>query len=519
MTPKLKRVIRLDSTPLVQASLTEEGYLMDRPILTTVGIFEYRNDDGSIRRELRLPEEVFDLESLASYKGKPIIITHDAGLVDKDNVAQEGIGTILTEGYRDGDNVRAEIVIQDTNAQKDCGLKELSLGYNLDLDETPGEWHGEHYDAIQRNIRVNHLALVRLARAGDQARLNIDGRDNKTLKGGNKSMAKPKKAAKRADGATLNPEDFQKAIDAYKARRAERMQQKDSETETAAAPAAEDTTVAQDTAATKETETPEAPAVAKDSEAVETPAEKAQEAVAEEKPTEAPKTTEEKLQLVKDRRDRRDSFGDPEDTQSANGIIAEQDDDIDILLGIIEEMLAKKDFDSCEGQENCDEGEEKPEEKTEEKPEEEPNADADDTKEPEKTEEPAEPDKEDSAEDKSNAMNLDAKDIDALVNEKVNLILLARKMNLDGVESMSSIDAKKAIIKAVRPAMRLDGKSASYVNAAFDFARSEIEAEKKDINYQRKQMMRKDSAEPAKPCRSAAEARKEMINKRNKEEM
>ena len=241
--------------------------------------------------------------------------------------------------------------------------------------------------------------------------------------------------------------------------------------------------------------------------------------MAEEKPTEAPKTTEEKLQLVKDRRDRRDSFGDPEDTQSANGIIAEQDDDIDILLGIIEEMLAKKDFDSCEGQENCDEGEEKPEEKTEEKPEEEPNADADDTKEPEKTEEPAEPDKEDSAEDKSNSMNLDAKDIDALVNEKVNLILLARKMNLDGVESMNSIDAKKAIIKAVRPAMRLDGKSASYVNAAFDFARSEIEAEKKDINYQRKQMMRKDSAEPAKPCRSAAEARKEMINKRNKEEM
>ena len=54
------------------------------------------------------------------------------------------------------------------------------------------------------------------------------------------TLAKPKKAAKRADGATLNPEDFQKAIDAYKARRAERMQQKDSETETAATPAAED---------------------------------------------------------------------------------------------------------------------------------------------------------------------------------------------------------------------------------------------------------------------------------------
>ena len=66
-----------------------------------------------------------------------------------------------------------------------CGLKELSLGYNLTLDETPGEWNGQHYDAIQRDIRINHLALGREARAGEQARLNIDGRDPaRTLKGG-----------------------------------------------------------------------------------------------------------------------------------------------------------------------------------------------------------------------------------------------------------------------------------------------------------------------------------------------
>jgi hypothetical protein len=48
--------------------------LIDHPILTRVGIFEYRRPDGSIRRELRLPEEVFAQESLASYKGKPVIL-------------------------------------------------------------------------------------------------------------------------------------------------------------------------------------------------------------------------------------------------------------------------------------------------------------------------------------------------------------------------------------------------------------------------------------------------------------
>lgn len=77
MAPTLRSVTRLDSLPLNQTYFTPEGYLIDRPILTRTGIFEYQNKDGSIRRELRLPEDVFDVESLKSYKGKPVIISHD----------------------------------------------------------------------------------------------------------------------------------------------------------------------------------------------------------------------------------------------------------------------------------------------------------------------------------------------------------------------------------------------------------------------------------------------------------
>ena len=47
--PKLSQVIRLDSLPLNQTYFTPEGYLMDRPILTSTGIFEYTNPDGSVR--------------------------------------------------------------------------------------------------------------------------------------------------------------------------------------------------------------------------------------------------------------------------------------------------------------------------------------------------------------------------------------------------------------------------------------------------------------------------------------
>ena len=110
------KVQRFDSLPLDATYFTDEGYLVDHPIVTSVGIFVYHNPDGSERRELRLPEEVFAEKSLASYKGKPIIVTHDAGYVDTDNVKEESIGTILSEGYRDGDDVRAEIIIHDTDS-------------------------------------------------------------------------------------------------------------------------------------------------------------------------------------------------------------------------------------------------------------------------------------------------------------------------------------------------------------------------------------------------------------------
>ena len=213
---------RLDSMPLDKTYYTEEGYLVDHPIVTTCGIFEYQNPDGTTRRELRLPEYVFEEKSLESYKGKPIIITHDAGEVDKNNVHQEQIGTIMSAGYRDGNNVRCEIIIHDTNALQRCGLKELSLGYSLDTDDTPGVWKGEKYDCIQKNIEINHLALVGEARAGESARLNIDSKDDDTkiLQGGKLSMDKTNATGYRADDSDLTPEEMEAAIALFKAQKA-----------------------------------------------------------------------------------------------------------------------------------------------------------------------------------------------------------------------------------------------------------------------------------------------------------
>ena len=413
---------RFDSIPLSDTYFTPEGYLIDNPILTRVGIFEYHNPDGTIRRELRLPEEVFAAESLASYKGKPVILTHEAGLVDVDNVQQEHIGTILSEGIQDGDNVRAQIVIHDAESL-DYGLRELSLGYTQTPDETPGVWNGQPYDAIQRNIQINHLALVEKARAGEQARLNIDGEEQ----GGNQ-MSKARK-----DG--LTPEEIARLVEEYKQRQAQRMENTNPTTDEGTNP---------DEQTTDEDEA-------------------------------------DPVKEVKDRRDRRDASGDCETMDEASGVIAQQDEDIQKLLDFIAQLQAKIDFDEASAEEEV---------KTDGEGE---NAEAN----------------ADEGEHQEDPLNMDS--IDAYVNQKIELIRLGDKLNLDGIESMKPMDAKKAIIKKVHPNIRLDGKDTAYINAMFDIAKESV-GKRKGVDYQRQQMFRGDSAHN-KPVDGQNEARRRMIEK------
>ncbi len=215
-TPVLRKVTRADSIPLPETFIDEDGFLHDTPIVTSIGIFEYSLPGGGTRKELRLPEHVFDRESLASYAGKPVIITHEAGSIDKDNVMDEIVGTVLSEGIRDGDSVRVKIVIHDIDRVKEMPYRELSLGYSLDLVEEPGVWNGKPYDAVQTNIRINHLAIVEKARAGEQAHLNLDGKDagfdDKKKTEGGTGMEN-----RNEDSIDMTPEELLEAVKNYRA--------------------------------------------------------------------------------------------------------------------------------------------------------------------------------------------------------------------------------------------------------------------------------------------------------------
>jgi uncharacterized protein len=175
-----KSVKRFDNGRMYGVTKTPEGFLKGTARVTRTGIFMYKNADGSTLRELRHPDDVFDSESLNSLKMLPITNLHPKGkMVTADTAKELSIGFTGENIIPDGKYLVAPIAITTKEGVKSVedGRQELSLGYEVELDDTPGEYCGERFDCRQTNIRYNHLAIVDRARAGAEARLNLDGED------------------------------------------------------------------------------------------------------------------------------------------------------------------------------------------------------------------------------------------------------------------------------------------------------------------------------------------------------
>lgn len=156
---------------------TAEGFLTGDAIVTRTGVFQYINADGTIRHELRHPDDVFNADSLESLKLKPVTDDHPPELVNSDNAELYSIGSTGESVTTNENSVAIKFSVHRKDAIKKVALgkRELSLGYNLDLEEETGVWDGVPYTHRQKNIRYNHLAIVDQARAGRMARINMDG--------------------------------------------------------------------------------------------------------------------------------------------------------------------------------------------------------------------------------------------------------------------------------------------------------------------------------------------------------
>lgn len=159
---------------------TPEGYLQATAYATRTGVFDYLLPDGSLFREYRPAEEVFNPDSLETLKNKPVTRLHPRSMLDSNNAGKHIKGITLNDVIKEDNLVKISVLIYDSGLISDITtgkMQELSCGYYCELDHTKGvSPEGESYDAIQRNIRQNHLAVVPKGRAGPKARLKLDAR-------------------------------------------------------------------------------------------------------------------------------------------------------------------------------------------------------------------------------------------------------------------------------------------------------------------------------------------------------
>jgi hypothetical protein len=174
-------VSRYDFAPITGSETTDEGYLRVWCRAARTGTQLYKRADGSQVREYRPPEEVSNPESLPTFGMKPATWGHPPVLLDSSNTNKFQVGYSGSQvRYNDG-FVEVALVVTDQDAIEKIKRKdatEVSAGYKVDFDPTPGITpEGESYDGVQRNIRVNHIAIVPRGRAGPEVRLLMDRMD------------------------------------------------------------------------------------------------------------------------------------------------------------------------------------------------------------------------------------------------------------------------------------------------------------------------------------------------------
>ena len=159
---------------------TSQGYLRADANLTRTGIFLYQMDDGTIRRELRHPDEVFHQDSLDTLHSSPVTNNHPPpdDFLNEKNTAKYMKG-YSGEAKTSGKFVQSRITVtdSDTISQVLGGKSEISCGYVCKMKIEPGVFEGERYDAQQTNIRYNHIAIVKRGRGGPEVAMKLDSGD------------------------------------------------------------------------------------------------------------------------------------------------------------------------------------------------------------------------------------------------------------------------------------------------------------------------------------------------------
>lgn len=154
----------------------DSGAMVAPCTIARTGIMQYRasecgalfadRDPNSIVKIATLEADLFDEDSIESYRSAPITVNHPAEWVNTDNAKELQVGNLDSIPFADSNMLAGQIVITDAKTLKlvDEGLNQLSSGTSCTLVIADAD---ADYDAYKTNIRANHIALVESGRNGN----------------------------------------------------------------------------------------------------------------------------------------------------------------------------------------------------------------------------------------------------------------------------------------------------------------------------------------------------------------
>lgn len=168
-----------DRAILAGTKVRSDGALIADARIARTGIQLYLGEDMGkpdmkTVRVYRPGSEVFSVDTMKSAAHRPVTNDHPKEFVSADNWKSVAVGNTADEVTAEGIYIRVPLMVSDGDTIKDIenGKRELSAGYTCDIDWTAGTTpNGEAYDAVQRNIRINHVAVVKHGRAGSEVRI------------------------------------------------------------------------------------------------------------------------------------------------------------------------------------------------------------------------------------------------------------------------------------------------------------------------------------------------------------
>jgi uncharacterized protein len=162
--------------------------------LSKVGVFAYLGvqispefEPDRIYNVFRPAEELASDECVASFKLLPWVDDHEMLGSESEGLTpaeKKGVAGVIGEDvYFEFPYLKGNLKVfsEEMDELIKSGKKELSIGYYCEYDIVQGTYEGIPYDAIQRNIRGNHVALVDEGRAGPDVAV-LDSKNNRFIK-------------------------------------------------------------------------------------------------------------------------------------------------------------------------------------------------------------------------------------------------------------------------------------------------------------------------------------------------